>query len=255
MNFKIITRPFLALILMFTSLIMANAQPTTAKDIVKKAYDKMQGKTGESTMNMTIVRPEWQRTITFKSWSKGSEYSIALITAPAKEKGQTFLKRNNEIWNWVPSINRMIKLPASMMSQGWMGSDYSNDDLLKESSIVNDYDHTLLGEEIVSGLICYKVKLVPKPDAAVVWGYIVKWISKDNFLQLKSEYYDEDQVLVKTETGSNIKLMGDREIPTHFEIIPADKPKNKTIVEISNAKFDIPINDSFFSQQNMKMVK
>lgn len=242
-------------ILLFTPALAIQAQQPSAKEIVKKAYDKMQGNSNESVMSMTIVRPTWQRTIAFHIWSKGSDYSLALVTDPAKEKGQTFLKRKNEIWNWVPNIQRMIKLPPSMMSQGWMGSDYSNDDLLKESSIVNDYDHSIIGAENIDGKECYKVKLVPKADAAVVWGYIIKWISKEGFFQLKSEFYDEDNLLVKTETASQIKLMGDREIPTYFEIIPADKPNQKTIVEIQKTIYNKKMDDSFFSQQNMKTIR
>jgi outer membrane lipoprotein-sorting protein len=231
------------------------AQQLSARDIVKKAYDLMQGQTNESVMSMTIVRPAWQRTITFKTWSKGSEYSLAVVTEPAKEKGQTFLKRKNEIWNWVPGIQKMIKLPPSMMSQGWMGSDYSNDDLLKESSIVRDYEHSIMAMETMEGEECYKIKLLPKPEAAVVWGYIVKWISKKDYYQMRSEYYDEEGILVKTEIASVFKIMGDRRIPTHIEIIPRDKPGNKSVIDIQKAKFNMPIEDSFFSQQNMKTVR
>ena len=142
-----------------------------------------------------------------------------------------------------------------MMSQGWMGSDFTNDDLLKAASIVNDYDHTLLGNEMCNDVDCYKIKLVPKANAAIVWGSLIKWISKKGFIQIKTEYYDEDNLLVKTESASAIKKMGDREIPTHFEIIPADKSGNKTLVDIKLAVFNKPIEDSFFSQQNMKVIR
>lgn len=232
-----------------------SGQQLSGKEIIKKAYDIMQGQTNESVLTMTIVRPSWQRTISFKSWAKGTDYSMAIVLEPAKEKGQTFLKRKNEIWNWVPTIQRMIKLPPSMMSQGWMGSDFSNDDLLKESSIVNDYDHQVIGNEVVSGINCYKLKLVPKPDAPVVWGSIVKWVSVEGYLQMKTEYFDEDNILIKIETASEIKLMGDRRIPTHFEIVPNDKPGNKTVVDLIKVVFNKPIEDSFFSQQNMKNLR
>lgn len=244
--------------LLFVLLIItmsAYALQPSAKEIIKKANDLTQGQTNESYMRMSIVRPTWQRTIAFHSWAKGSEYSLAIITEPAKEKGQTFLKRKNEIWNWVPTIQRMIKLPPSMMSQGWMGSDFSNDDLLKESSIVVDYNHTIMGVENFDNEQCYKIKLEPKPEAAVVWGFIIKWISKEQFFQLKTEYYDEDNKLIKTETASAIKMMGDRQIPTHFEIIPQDKPGNKTIVDLIKVIFNKPIDDNFFSQQNMKYIR
>jgi len=232
------------------------AQSQDARDIIRKADEKMQGeKTSQSTMTMTIVRPTWQREITFKSWTMGREHSLALVTAPAKEKGQTFLKRENEMWNWNPTINRLIKLPPSMMSQGWMGSDFSNDDLLKESSIVVDYTQTIIGDEEVDNWECYKIELIPLEDAAVVWGRIVKWISKEEFLQMKSEYYDEDDYLIKTELAYDIKTMDDRVIPSRFELIPEEEEGHRTVVVMDEIVFNKSIPESFFSQQNMKKVR
>ena len=229
--------------------------PQDATEIVKKADDLMQGVTSESEMEMTIVRPDWQRSVTFKSWGKGRNLSMTLITAPPKESGQSFLKLGNDMWSWNPTINRMIKLPPSMMSQGWMGSDYTNDDILKESSVVMDYTHAIIGTEMVSGYSCYMIELIPKENAAVVWGKIHLWISKDAYYELKAVYFDEDGNRVKTHLLSEIKFMYDRKIPTYFEIIPEDKPKQKTIVKIRNAKFNIQIPDAFFSQQRMKNLK
>lgn len=231
------------------------AQTPDARDIVKRSYDIMQGESNESYISVEIIRPTWQRTLTVHSWAKGKDYSLAVIIDPPKEKGQAFLKRKSEIWNWQPSIQRMIKLPPSMMSEGWMGSDFSNDDLLKETSIVEDYTHVLLGSETLNGIDCFKIKLTPKPEAAVVWGSIIKWISKDRYLQLKSEYYDEDNILVKTEYATDIKEMGGRTIPTRFELIPADKPGHKTIVRLLKVNFNLPLSESFFSQQKMKNLK
>ena len=227
-----------------------------AREIIRKADEKMQGEeTSQSTMTMTIIRPTWQREITFKSWTKGRDYSLALITAPAREKGQTFLKRETEMWNWNPTINRLIKLPPSMMSQGWMGSDFSNDDLLKESSIVVDYSHKILAEEIIDGWDCYQIELIPLEDAAVVWGKIYKWISKEEFLQMKSEYYDEDDYLIKTELAYDIKTMDGRLIPSRFELIPEEEEGHKTVVVLDEIRFNEPLPDGFFSQQNMKRVR
>lgn len=231
------------------------SQPS-ATDIVRKADEKMRGeKSSESTMTMQIVRPTWTRSISFKTWTLGTDYSLVLITAPAKEKGQTFLKRGNEMWSWNPQINRIIKLPPSMLAQGWMGSDFTNDDILNQSSIVVDYTHSFAGSETVSGRDCYKVNLVPKEDAPVVWGRVVLWISKSDFLLLKSEYYDEDDVLVKSETASDIKNMGGRTIPARYELVPADKKGNVTVITMDAVKFNVPLSESFFSQQNMQKVR
>jgi outer membrane lipoprotein-sorting protein len=227
-----------------------------ATHIVKKADAKLRGEqSSKSKMTMKIVRPSWDRTISFKNWTKGTDYSMVLITAPASEAGQSFMKYKREMWNWNPTINRMIKLPPSMLSQGWMGSDFTNDDLLNQSSIVVDYHHTLEGTETVEGRMCYKIKLIPKEDAPVVWGSIMMWIDTNDYLQLKALYYDEDDYLIKTELGEQIKTMGGRIIPSRFVLIPADENGHKTIVEIEWIEFNIPMETGFFTQQNMKRLR
>jgi outer membrane lipoprotein-sorting protein len=227
----------------------------TAKQIIDKADRNMQGESSISTMTMTIKRPSWERTVGFKNWAKGRDLALTLVTEPAKEKGQTFLKRGNEMWNYIPSIGRLVKLPPSMMSQGWMGSDYTNDDILNESSLIADYTHELIGTEDFNGNNCYKISLIPLEESNIVWGKIVTWVSTGDFLFLKSEYFDEDQTLVRTETAGEIKTMDGRKIPTRLEIIPADEPKNRTILLIQSMDFDVKIEDGFFSQQSMKTVK
>lgn len=232
------------------------SQGLTATDIIRKADEKYNGeKSSYSIMSMTIVRPAWQRTIEIKSWSLERDYALALITAPPKEAGQTFLKRGSEMWSWNPSISRLIKLPPSMMSQGWMGSDYTNDDILRESSLVNDYEHEIIGEENLDGLLCYKINMTAKPDASIVWGKQIRWIEKKDFLVLKAELYDEDGYLVRTETGSDIKIMDGRTITTKIVLVPEEDPENKTILEIRDIKFNLPVGETFFSQQNMKRVR
>ena len=232
------------------------AQQLTATDIIRKADEKFNGEqTGYSVMSMTIVRPTWQRTVEFKSWSMENDYALTLITAPAREKGQTFLKRGNEMWSWNPAISRLIKLPPSMMSQGWMGSDYTNDDILRESSVVNDYTHTIEGEEEVDGLICYRIRLSAKEDADVLWGHQIWWVDKKEFIVLKAELYDEDNYLVRSERGSELKVLDGRLIPTLIELVPAETEGNKTILRIIEMKFNINLNQSFFSQQNMKSIR
>jgi hypothetical protein len=225
-----------------------------ALEIIKKSDTKSRGDYSEQELRMTIVRPDWSRSATMKSWSKGTEYSIILVTAPAKEKGQVFLKRKSEMWNWIPSIERMIKIPPSMMMQSWMGSDFTNDDLVRESSIVVDYTHALLGNETIDGNNCWKIQLDPKPDAPVVWGKVILWIDK-KYNQHKAEYYDEDGSLVSTMLLSEIRFMHDRDIPTRMEMIPAGESNRKTVVEILSSVFNKPIAESYFSIQNMKLVR
>ncbi|HED37899.1 MAG TPA: outer membrane lipoprotein-sorting protein [Ignavibacteria bacterium] len=226
-----------------------------ATQIVRKANNLQMGKTSISLSKMTIIRPGWSREITMKMWSKGNDYYMILITAPAREKGQVFLKRKNELWDWMPSIGRMIKIPPSMMMQSWMGSDFTNNDLLKESSIVVDYTHKIIGSEKVDGYNSYKIELRPKPHAAVVWNKIIMWISKKGYYELQIEYFDETGTLINRQLGSEIKKMGDRTLPTKLTMIPMDKKGDKTILKLINVVFNKPISNRFFSQQNMKRLR
>lgn len=225
------------------------------EEIIRRADEKFRGNSSRGEMTMIIERPTWSREVTMKNWTLGNQYSLIYITAPAKEKGQVFLKRNKEMWNWVPTIERMIKIPPSMMMQSWMGSDFTNDDLVRESSLAKDYSHKLLGEEKMAGYDSYKIELIPNDDAPVVWGKIIMWVSETDYLWLKGEYFDEDGVLVNTEILTDIKQMGNRRMPTRLEMIPADKPGQKTIMIFKNIEFDVKIDESFFSQQNMKKIK
>ena len=235
------------------SVVTSYAQDATA--IVQKANDLVMGKTSKGLMTMTIERPTWSRTVSMKSWSQGNDYYLILITEPARDKGQVFLKRNTDMWNWMPTISRMIKIPPSMMSQSWMGSDFTNDDLVKMNSIVEDYTHKIIGDEKIGGYDCHKIELIPKENAAVVWGKIIMWIDKSEYFEMKMEYFDEDMNLVNTQTASNVTQFGDRKLPAHLEMIPADKEGHKTILDMKDMEFNTDIPESFFSQQNMKRVK
>jgi outer membrane lipoprotein-sorting protein len=243
------------LTLIAASLFSFNTIAQDVAEIIRKADEKFRGESSRGQTTMIIERPNWSREISMKTWSLGNEYSLIYITAPAKEKGQVFLKRDNEMWNWVPTIERMIKIPPSMMMQSWMGSDFTNDDLIRESSLEKDYNHKLLGEETIRGYECYKIELIPKIDAPVVWGKILMWVSKDEFHWLRAEYYDEDENLVNIEILSEIKTMDDREMPTRMEMIPADKEGHKTILIFNEMEFDVDLKESFFSQQNMRRVR
>lgn len=241
---------------LFLCLAVWSAAPAQdAREIVRRSDEKMRGASSVASMTITTTRPKWTRTMRIKVWTKGTELALILIQEPAKDKGVTYLKRKKEVWNWSPAIERTIKLPPSMMSQSWMGTDFTNDDLVKESSVVDDYTHTLLGSEPVDGRDCYKISMVPKPDAAVVWGKVLVWIDKKDDLQLRAEFYDEDGKLANTLAASDIRKMGDRVIPTRLTMTPADKPGHKTEIVYQNIVFNQPLADSFFTTENMTKVK
>ena len=253
------TRITLITILMiglFTSYQTNAQEDERAREIVKKAHEITLGKTSKTTMTMQIIRPEWSREVSMQSWSMGTDYYLIYIMSPARDKGQVFLKRENNMWNWIPSIGRMIKIPPSMMMSSWMGSDFNNDELMKESSLVVDYTHQFLEEEEIDGMICYQIELTPLPSAPVVWGKVIVWISKEKSFSLKSEFYDEDGILVNIQNSSKVKRFGDRELPSYLEIIPVKKEGHKTIMIITDAEYNVKdINEKMFSQQMMKRIR
>lgn len=225
------------------------------KAIIKKAENRLKGVSSISEMEITIVRPKYTRSMVVKSWTKGDDFSLMYIKTPVRDEGTTYLKRKNEIWYYLPSVERNIKMPPSMMSQSWMGTDLSNDDLVKRSSLVDDYSSSLVKSETVAGYDCYQIKLIPSDSAEVVWGRVDIWVDKTHFNVLKQKQYDEDIELVNTMVSSKVKEMGGKTIATKMEFTPADEPKQKTKIEYLSIEFDISIPDSYFTTQYMTKVK
>jgi len=230
----------------------ASAQEPIARDIVERVEVLLWGKTVQGDYEMTITTPRWQRTLALRAWMDRPKRSFIRILEPAKEKGIGSLRIGAEMWNYLPNVERTIKIPPSMMLQPWMGSDLTNDDLVKSSSLIDDYTHTILREEAVAGAPAYVLELIPKPDAAVVWGRILYWVRKSDFMPLKQEFYSERGELVRTLTFSDVKPMGGRTIPTRWELRPADKPGNMTTFVIKSALYDKPIDTDIFTQRNLQ---
>lgn len=241
----------IALAISFSNILLAQ----NAKEIVKKADQKMRGNSMQGEMSIKTIRPAWSREMQCKIWTKGTDLSMIFILSPAKDKGITFLKRKKEVWNWMPALERIIKLPPSMMSQSWMGTDFTNDDLVKESSIVEDYDHTITGDTVIQNRSCYIIQMIPKPETAVVWSKVMVSIDKKDFLELHSRFYDEDGQLINTMNAFDVKVMDGRLIPTRFEMIPADKKNQKTEMIYKSIKYNRAIDDGFFTTEKMKMLQ
>lgn len=229
--------------------VTSSAEPN-AIDIVQKRDDIMRGKTSEGHYKMEIVSPRWTRNLEFNAWSKGTNKSFIEITYPKKDSGTTFLRVDTDLWQYVPSIEKIIKIPPSMMLQSWMGTDFTNDDLVKESSIIDDYTHRLLREE--NG--AYVIESIPKPEAAVVWGKIIQWIDKQNFLPVKDEFYDEDGVLIKHLLYDEINNLQGRPYPMRWQMIPLTEERkgHRTTIVVDHLKLDQPITDDTFSMKALK---
>lgn len=224
----------------------------TAKQIIEKSYYNQRSNSFTMEVSMEVIRPKWSRELGFTTWSLGSDLGMMGIKNPAKERGINFLRIKAEGWNWIPSINRVVKISPSQMSQSWMGSDFTNEDLLKEASIVHDYNHKIIGTENYEGKTCYKIEAIPKKDAAVVWGKLLVWVDQQDMLQLKTEYYSESDVLINTLVQGEIKEVGQKRIATQLTMTPANKEGYKTIVHIRDANFSADLNEDFFSIANLK---
>lgn len=245
----------LSILLSLTFIHSGISQELTAKEILKKSEDKLRGTNSSfSEMKITTVRPKWTREMQLKSWTKGDD-GIILITEPVKEKGIVFLKKGKEVWNWVPSIERTTKMPPSMMMQSWMGTDMTNDDLVRQSSTVDDYTHVLNNDTIIDGRECYQLTMIPDEEALVVWGKIKMCLDKEHFVQIHVVFYDEDEEVVNIMKAFDITNIGGKMLPKKMELIPQDKEGHKTIIEYVDLQFEIDVDDSFFSVQNMKRIK
>ena len=244
------------LLLIFLFFLTFNICAQDANQILKNSEQKIQGiKSSYQEMMIKIVRPKWSKEMTMKGWSIGEDYFTSVVLSPAKEKGTVFLKRENEVWNYIPSSERTIKLPPSMMMQNWMGTDFTNDDLVQRSSITDDYTNSIIGNEIIDGLDCWIIELIPNEDAAVVWGKLVMWIDKRDYMQLKTHFFDEYDEMTSIMTGKAIKNFDGKKLPAIIEFVPLDKEGNKTIVERLVWKFDIDINERFFLPNYMKNLR
>jgi outer membrane lipoprotein-sorting protein len=230
---------------------LAAAQEPTARVVVDRAEKALWGTTLQARLTMTVKTPRWQRTLELQAWIDRPRRSFIRILGPAKEAGIASLRIGAEMWNYLPTVERTIKIPPSMMMQPWMGSDFTNDDLVKESSLVDDYTHRIIGSDTVGGTPSYVVESTPKPDAPVVWGRIVFRVRKADFLPVREEFYDERGVLVRVMTFSDVRSLGGRTIPTRWEMRPVGKPENLTTVVMTSATYDAPIPADIFSLRNL----
>lgn len=222
-----------------------------AKAIVKAALDHWRGESSYSEMRMIIHRPDWQREMAMRSWTQGSTHSLVRITAPNKDAGTATLLIDGEMWTFAPKINRIIKIPSAMMSQSWMGSDFSNNDIAKAEEIVNQYEHTLLAQRQQDGMTVYEIEARPHDDAAVVWGKEILTV-RDDYLLLSHAFYDQSGVLVKTLQTTKIEQMGGRLMPAIQRVTQADKPEEWTEVQLTQVRFDEPMPSWLFTQSNLR---
>ncbi len=224
----------------------------TAREIIDHVDRIMRGESSYGIATMQVVTENWERDMTMEVWSLGTDHALIRITAPKKEEGTATLRADDEIWNYLPRVDRTIKIPASMMMGAWMGSHFTNDDLVKESRLIDDYDIVISHDGAREGVTVWEFTLTPKPEAPVVWGRIEYQVRQDDMMPTWARYYDEDGALVRTMTFSDYRVMGGRLVPAAMELIPEDKPAERTVVRYSELEFDINIDASFFSLRALR---
>ncbi|HKA52604.1 MAG TPA: outer membrane lipoprotein-sorting protein [Candidatus Binatia bacterium] len=223
-----------------------------AREIVDGVDQLLRGPSSSGTVQMQISTENWQRTLAMHIWSLGTENALIRITKPQKEAGTATLKVGGNIWNYLPKVNRTIKVPTSMMMASWMGSHFTNDDLVKESRLVRDYSITTSFEGPRDGVAVYEYTLTPKPEAAVVWGKIVLEVRQADRMPTWHRYYDEDGKLVRELTFSEYKTMGGRLIPTRLVMRPTDKAGEQTVIIYDDVVFDVALDKDLFSLPNLE---
>lgn len=224
----------------------------SAREIVDRVDRMMRGRSSHGVIEMEVVTEHWTRALEMELWSLGTEYALIRVNSPAREAGTATLKVVDEVWNYLPRVDRTIKIPPSLMMSSWMGSHYTNDDLVKESRIIDDYDIDMAYEGLRDGVEVWEFDLTPKPELAVVWGRIVEQVRKADLMPVWVHYYDDVGELARTITFHEYQTLGDRMVPLLTIIRPADKPDESTTIRYAALTFDIDIDEAFFSLRQLR---
>ncbi len=230
-----------------TAAALAAENSTEVLAILERFDDMMRGDSSQGRITMRVKTKRFEREMSMETWSKGTEKSLIRILEPAKERGTATLKVGDKIWNYLPKIDRTIKVPGSMMSGSWMGSHFTNDDLVQESRYSEDFDCSLDTQPELSLVSC-----IPHDEAAVVWGKVTIAVDTQSGLPTELKFFDEDDELVRTMTYSDVRRVGGRSIPTRLRVTPADEPGEFTEVIYNELNFDLDIDDRLFSLQSLK---
>ncbi|GJQ19659.1 MAG: outer membrane lipoprotein-sorting protein [Bacteroidia bacterium] len=236
--------------LLLFSLSFLNAQ--SAYQIIKKSEDLVRGESSRGSFRMTVVTPEYSRTIIMDSWWKGTDKALIEIKSPPREAGNKTLKVGNELWMYLRNTETTIKVPPSMMMQSWNGSDFTNDDLVRESSMADDYTMEIAGEDTVAGASTWIIDLRPRPTAPVVWGRIRHWVRKSDYLPARTEYFDEKGTLVRTMLYFDYRRFGGRVLPGRWRMVDNLEEGEYTELEYLNLEFDVTISDRMFSFRELE---
>jgi hypothetical protein len=234
--------------LLFFPVAMGHSAETDLASLIRDIEQQYMGVSSRAKTRMQVKTSHWERTLDMEAWSLGRDYFLVRILEPAKEKGVATLKRSREVWNYLPKVDRVIKVPPSMMGGSWMGSHITNDDLVKANHIDEDYTFALLEETPTH----YLVECLPKPDAPVIWGKIVYLINKQPRVPEQVDYYDEEGVRVREIRFDDIQDIGDRTVPLRLTVLPLEKPDERTILHYRDLAYGVDLDETFFSLRELK---
>ena len=243
-------KAWLILLLLFAAA-ASSGQERSAEEIIRAAVDQWRGLSSQSDMTMVIHRPDWERSMTMRAWTKGDDKALVRVLDPAKDRGNGTLTDKNSMWTFSPKVNRVIKIPSSMMGQSWMGSDFSNKDVAKADDIIDQYTHTLLDTRDEDGTVIYEIESVPFEDAAVVWGREVLLIREDNVVA-EHRFYDQDDELVKILESLEIGELGGRRVALRQRMHKVDTSEEWTEIRVLDAEYGVDIPDNFFTLSNLR---
>ena len=245
-------KKILIVLSIFISISNSKADNISPEKILNNVDDLYRSNASHSILTLSVTTVNWQRTLTLEQWSKGEDKSLIKVLKPKKEKGLATLRVDKNVWNFLPKVKRVVKIPSSMMSSSWMGSHFTNDDLVKQSRMTEDYTFSITFEGMKDGKEIIEVTCLPNKEAAVVWGKVEVVVYADDYLPLRMIYYDEDLLLSRTLEFTNIEMMDGKIIPTMMSMIPTDEPGESTTVKWEEVKFDVTIDDDFFSLRKLQ---
>ncbi len=229
-----------------------NASNLDPEKILDGVDDLYRSNASHGIITLSVTTVNWQRTLMLEQWSKDEDKSLFKILKPKKEKGLATLRVDKNVWNYMPKVKRVVKIPSSMMSSSWMGSHFTNDDLVKQSRMAEDYTFSITFEGMQDGEEVVEITCLPNKEAAVVWGKVEVVVYADDYIPLRMIYYDEDLLLSRTLEFTNIQKMDGKMIPTLMSMIPADEPGESTTVKWEEIQFDVAIDDEFFSLRKLQ---
>jgi len=240
----------------FTSILILIAAPVSgwaadADGILERAFSNYRAKSSETSVAMTVHRPDWERHLEMQAWTRGVDDALVRFVAPAKDAGNATLKLGQDTWVFNPNLNQIIKLPASMMAQSWMGSDFSYDDLSKSEEIITDYTHRVTASEQADGHAVWVIEALPKPGAPVVWGKIVLKV-RDDYVMTDEMYFDQDMKPVRHMLTDKVALLDGRPYPVSMTMHPLDMPDQWTRIETSAGRFNADVPAYLFTLSNLQ---